>query len=163
MREPTIDSRTFRDAMGCFATGVTVISTCSRSGEPLGVTVNSFSSVSLDPPLILYSLARTASRFDDYVAAKSFVVNVLDEAHRPISNRFATKGVSLWDEVAYETWDTGCPVLADALAAFECATEAIHDGGDHVIIVGRVTRVHHRSGGEPLLYYRGAYGRIAAG
>lgn len=163
MAEQEFTARDFRDAMGCFATGITVISTLTPAGEPVGMTVNSFASVSLDPPLVLYSLARNASRFKEFAEADCFVVNVLDAAHQPVSNRFATKGVSGWDDVDFETWSTGCPVLSDALAVFECATEARHEGGDHIIIMGRVMRLGHRAGGTPLLYYRGTYSRIAAG
>lgn len=163
MADRDFDSRDFRDAMGCFATGIAVISAVSPGGDPVGMTVNSFASVSLEPPLVLYSLAKSASRYDEFIAADRFVVNVLDQVHQPLSARFATKGVTSWDDVDFETCASGCPVLADALAVFECATEAHYEGGDHVIILGRVERVRHRASGEPLLYYRGAYGRIAAG
>jgi flavin reductase (DIM6/NTAB) family NADH-FMN oxidoreductase RutF len=163
MADRDFDSRDFRNAMGCFATGIAVISTVSRGGEPVGMTVNSFTSVSLDPPLVLYSLARSASRYDAFIDAERFVVNVLDRAHQPLSAKFATKGVTGWDDVAFETWGSGCPVLGDALAVFECDTEARYEGGDHVIVLGRVMRVRHRAGGDPLLYYRGTYSRIAAG
>lgn len=163
MADSDFDSRAFRDALGCFATGIAVISAVSQSGEPVGMTVNSFASVSLEPPLVLYSLARSASRYDAFIAAKCFVVNVLDKVHQPLSAKFATKGVTSWDDTAFEVWSTGCPVLTDALAVFECTTEAHYEGGDHVIILGRVQRMRHRAGGEPLLYYRGTYSRVAAG
>lgn len=162
MAETMIDPRAFRDAMGCFATGITVISTLTPSGEAVGMTVNSFSSVSLDPPLILYSLAKSASRFDAFFETERFVVNVLGRTHEPVSTRFATKGVSGWDGMAFDTWASGCPVLDGALAVFECAAEARHEGGDHVIIVGRVTNVRHQSDGEPLLFYRGGYTGVEA-
>lgn len=163
MTDSAIDPRAFRDAMGCFATGIAVISALSPDGKPVGMTVNSFASVSLDPPLVLYSLARSATRYDEFISAKHFVVNVLDQVHQTVSARFATKGVTGWDDVAFDVWESGCPVLSDALASFECVTEAQHDGGDHVIIVGRVVKMANRSDGEPLLYYRGAYSRILAG
>ena len=88
---------------------------------------------------------------------------MLDLTHEKLSTRFATKGVSGWDDVAHEICESGCPALDDALAVFECKTEARHDGGDHVIIVGRVENVRHSADGQPLLFYRGAYKRIAAG
>lgn len=163
MAEAEFSSRDFRDAMGCFATGIAVISAVGPGGEPVGMTVNSFASVSLDPPLVLYSLAKTASRFDAFIAARRFVVNVLDQAHQPVSNKFATKGVTAWDDGEVEALSDGCPVLRDALAVFECSTETQYEGGDHIIIVGRVSRVRHNPGGTPLLYYRGGYNRIAAG
>ena len=163
MADTDFTSRDFRDAMGCYATGIAVISAVGRAGDPVGMTVNSFASVSLDPPLVLYSLAKSASRYDEFVTAKRFVVNVLDQAHQPVSNKFATKGVTAWQDEEVEVLSEGCPVLRDALAVFECITETQYEGGDHVIILGRVTKVRHNPAGTPLVYYRGAYNRIDAG
>lgn len=157
----TVTPRTFRDAMGCFVTGVTVISTLTPSGEPVGLTANSFNSVSLDPPLVLFSLAKDATRFNAYVQSRHFAVNVLAEEQQDLSARFARKGETSWEGVPFETWDTGCPIVPGALASFECTTEATYEGGDHLIIVGRVLKVLHLEEGRPLLYYRGRYGRVA--
>ena len=156
----TFDQRAFRDAMGCFATGITVVSTNTDGGEPVGTTVNSFSSVSLDPPLVLFSLARTASNFDTFMAAARFAICVLRDDQRDISQGFATSGNSHFHDITYDRSDFGCPLVPDAIAVFECTTEAQHDGGDHVIMVGRVERVRCQSEGEPLLYYRGRYAAI---
>ena len=157
----TIDSRLFRDAMGCFATGVTVISTLSPEGEPVGLTANSFNSVSLDPPLVLFSLAKDATRFNAYVRSRHFAVNVLAEDQRELSTRFARKGETSWDGVHFHTWETGCPIVPGAIASFECVTETTHEGGDHLIFVGRVLKVLHMEAGRPLLYYRGRYAEVA--
>lgn len=156
----SIDPRTFRDAMGRFATGITLISTISQAGEPLGLTINSFSSVSLDPPLVLFSLARSASRFTDFIAAGRFAVNVLALSHRAVSQKFARHGEGLWGDLPRETWSTGCPILPGALAAFDCTTEAQYEGGDHVIMLGRVQRIGLAEDGEPLLYFRGSYREV---
>lgn len=159
----SLDARAFRDAMGRFATGVTIVSTVGPDGDGLGVTVNSFNSVSLDPPLVLFSLSREASCFEEYVAAGKFAVNVLGRDHIAISSKFATPGESRWNGVAHETGETGCPVLPGALAVFECTTETIHDGGDHVIFIGRVVRADYSDGGEPLLYFRSRYCQVDDG
>ncbi|MBM3492114.1 MAG: flavin reductase family protein [Alphaproteobacteria bacterium] len=157
----SIDPRTFRDAMGRFATGIALVSTISRAGEPLGLTINSFSSVSLDPPLVLFSLARTASRFEDFIAAGRFAVNVLCTAHRAVSQKFARHGEGLWGELPRESWTTGCPILPGALASFDCTTEARYEGGDHVIMLGRVQQVCFAADGEPLLYFCSAYRAVS--
>ena len=158
----SLDPRDFRDAMGRFATGVTIVSTVGPDGTGLGVTVNSFKSVSLDPPLVLFSLSRDASCFEEYVSAGKFAVNVLGQDHVAISAKFATPGESRWNGVAHETGETGCPVLPGAIAVFECTTETIHDGGDHVIFIGRVVRADYADGGEPLLYFRSRYCQVDA-
>jgi flavin reductase (DIM6/NTAB) family NADH-FMN oxidoreductase RutF len=156
----TFDQRAFRDAMGCFATGITVVSTMTGDGRPVGMTVNSFSSVSLDPPLVLFSLARTASNYDAFAQAEKFAISVLRDDQRDISQGFASSSNGYFNEITYEETDFGCPLVPDAIAVFECLTEAKHDGGDHVIMVGRVDRVRCMSEGEPLLYYRGRYAEI---
>lgn len=152
-----LDSRQFRNALGCFATGITVVSTTSGKNEPIGITVNSFSSVSLDPPLVLFSLARDASRFTDFAAAKHFSINVLSDSQRDISNYFASSGQSVWSGFDYTLAANGCPVSADALAVFNCECYAQYDGGDHIIVVGQVTSMTYADAGGPLIYYKGRY------
>jgi len=153
----TIEPRLFRNALGCFATGVTVVTARSPAGEPVGVTVNSFNSVSLDPPLILFSIDRAASSYPVFRDAVHYVVNVLCDSQRELSQRFARSVGQRWDDVPHATWDSGVPVLIDCLANLECAREAVYEGGDHVILLGRVLTLAHREDGRPLLYYRGAY------
>ncbi len=153
----SVDPRTFRDAMGHFATGVTVVTMVRPDGAPDGVTVNSFNSVSLDPPLVLFSLRRQARSLRYFLDSAHFAVNILRDDQVELSRKFASPVQDLWDGVAYQTWESGCPILDGALASFECEIAAKHDGGDHVIFVGRVQRMAHSRRGKPLLYYRGDY------
>ncbi len=156
------DTRKLRDTFGCFATGVTVVSTVNGSGEFFGLTANSFTSLSLDPPLVLFCLDYNAFSFDAFREASHFVVNVLGEGQEELSAHFARSSVDKWNGVDYETWKTGCPVLPDSIAVLECLTVACHEGGDHLIIVGQVEGIRHdESGTKPLLYYKGQYGAIS--
>lgn len=155
------DRRAFRNALGCFATGVTVVTTVTDAGEPVGLTANSFSSVSLDPPLVLFCLDRASHNLGAFRAAGRFAVNVLGDDQRDLSVRFSTTIGDRWDGVVWERWETGAPVLNGCLAALDCETEAIHEGGDHVIIVGRVQRLAATTDGKPLLYFRGNYATVA--
>ncbi len=153
------DARSFRSALGSFATGITIVTSIGPDGEPLGFTANSFNSVSLDPPLVLFSLDRSAFSLKAFESAGFFAINVLREDQQEVSTAFARALSNKWDSVSFEVWETGCPILGDALANFECETTTMHDGGDHVIFVGRVLAL--RTGeGRPLLYYRGAYRQI---
>lgn len=156
----TFDSRAFRDALGCFATGVTVVSGIGDDGRPVGVTVNSFNSVSLEPALVLFSLDRTTASLKSFGVGRPFAVNVLHAGQAEVSRLFASMVADRWNGIGYETWDTGCPVLPDALAAFEGEVVANHDGGDHVIVVGRVRRLRLNREGTPLLYFRGRYAQL---
>lgn len=149
-----------RQTLGCFATGVTVITTLGGGGKPVGLTASSFNSVSLDPPLVLFSLKRTAFSLREFLSADTFAVNVLREDDEDLSNRFAKSMEDKFDGVDYETWDTGCPILPSALASFECNIRYTYDGGDHVIFVGEVTRMSADPGGRPLLFYGGKYRAI---
>ncbi len=154
-----VDPQAFRTALGCFATGITIVTTLCPDGHPVGVTVNAFSSVSLEPPLVLFSLGRTSQAYDFFAQAKTFAINVLAETQEALSVRFSTRDLQdRWDGVAVERWDTGAPILSGCLANIECDKETIHDGGDHGIVVGRVRRLRSHSEGKPLLYFRGRYG-----
>ncbi|HYM30168.1 MAG TPA: flavin reductase family protein [Candidatus Cybelea sp.] len=153
----TLNSRDFRDAMGRFATGVCIVTCKDMDGRPWGATVNSFSSVSLDPPLVLFSLDRAANCFTQFSSCRSFAVNVLRVEQVDLSRAFASQTNDKWNGVGYETWDTGAPILAGSLASLECDAVASHDGGDHVIFIGRVRRLSHGASGEPLLYFQGKY------
>ena len=157
----TFDSRAFRNALGCFATGITVITTIAPDGEPIGVTVNSFSSVSLEPPLVQFCLGRAAMSFEAFTKAPSFAVNILAEGQAELSARFSKRDQQeRWDGVGVERWDTGVPILAGCLANLECDREHVFEGGDHVIIVGRVRRLSGSEQGKPLLYFRGGYATL---
>jgi len=154
------DARTLRDALGCFATGVTVVATVDAAGRPVGLTANSFTSVSLDPPLLLVCLARAAGTLPCFEAADHFSVNVLHIGQQPTSNRFARREEERFAMTLWEAWGTGVPIIKHALASFECARHAVVDGGDHVILVGRVLRVRFEPRRDPLLYFRGKYRRL---
>jgi 4-hydroxyphenylacetate 3-hydroxylase, reductase component len=153
----SLDSRAFRDALGQFATGVAVVTVRTPAGEAVGLTVNSFASVSLNPPLILWSLDRASDRFQTFIQATHFAVNVLAEDGGPLSQRLACKGERSLEGEQVTQGEHGVPVLTRALSHFDCSVEARHDGGDHVIFVGRVLRFGHDPKRKPLLYYRGRY------
>jgi 4-hydroxyphenylacetate 3-hydroxylase, reductase component len=158
----SFNSRSFRSALGTFATGVTVITTITPTGEMIGNTASSFNSVSLDPPLVLWSLARNALSFDIYLNAKYFAVNVLREGQDDLSARFSKSADDKWYGIDYEFWDTGCPILPSALAIFECRSTFTYDGGDHAIFVGEVMKFDHDPKGKPLVFWRGGYHRTVS-
>lgn len=157
-----LDLRAFRSSLGTFATGVTVMTTVAASGEMVGNTANSFNSVSLDPPLVLWSLARKAYSFDIYMAASHFAVNVLREGQDDLSRRFSRSSPHKWRGIDYEVWETGCPILPNALASFECKKLYTYDGGDHAIFVGEVQKFGHDPKGKPLVFWRGGYHRTVS-
>lgn len=158
-----VDTRALRDAFGCFATGITVVTTVDDRGEKYGVTANSFTSLSLEPPLCLFCLDNKALSFDAFQESRHFAVNVLAQEQEALSSNFARSNVDKWNGVAYETWTTGAPILPGCVANLECDVEATHEGGDHVIIVGRVREMAYRDGNcRPLLYYKGRYNALSA-
>ena len=154
------DARTFRDALGCFATGVTIITAMDADGQPIGLTANSFTSVSLDPPLLLVCVANNAGSAAVLRDAERFAVNVLQIGQQPTSNRFAGKGEDRFANTPWEVGEFGTPVLTGSLSSFECARDAVHDGGDHFILVGRVLKAMFEPRRDPLLYFRGKYRRL---
>lgn len=154
------DARTLRDALGCFATGVTVVTTRDGAGSPIGLTANSFSAVSLDPPLILFCLAKSSSNLARFWAAEHFAINVLHIGQQPTSGVFARSTEDRFQDVAWESWDTGAPILSGSLASFECATHEVVEAGDHLVFIGRVLRARFEPRRDPLLYFRGKYRRL---
>lgn len=154
------DARTFRDALGCFATGVTVVTAFCPDGTPIGLTANSFTSVSLDPPLLLVCIANNAGSAPYLRDAERFAVNVLQIGQQPTSNRFAGKGEDRFAATPWETGEYGTPVLTGSLSSFECSRDAVHDGGDHFILVGRVLKAIFEPRRDPLLYFRGKYRKL---
>ena len=153
----SFESRDFRDALGRFATGVCVITFAPEDGKPFGMTINSFASVSLEPPLVLWSLQKNSDVFDEIVNAKRYAVNVLSQEQRPMSDQYAKKSDHDLSPEHFSIGKTGSPLLKGSLVTFECETEAVHDGGDHVIIVGRVLEMDSNPNGEPLLFVSGKY------
>jgi flavin reductase (DIM6/NTAB) family NADH-FMN oxidoreductase RutF len=152
-----LDPEAFRHALGHFATGITIVTAVAPSGELLGVTANSFNSVSLDPPLVLFSLHRAAYSLGAFTEGGHFAVNILREDQQEMSVRFAKALNDKWNGVEYEVWETGAPILKNCLAVFECRTRALYDGGDHVIFLGEVLRLRCAGDGRPLLYFRAGY------
>ena len=133
-----IDSGSFRQALGKFPTGVTIITTQAGSGEPAGLTASSFNSVSLDPPLILWSVSKQGETAELMTRAEYFAVNVLSQDQMALSNRFATPDIDRFDGVDYQPGQFGSPLLSACAAQFECRTWQVYEGGDHHIIVGEV-------------------------
>ena len=158
--DPSIDSDSFRGALGSFVTGVTVITTDSPEG-PVAIVANSFASVSLDPPLVLWSPAKSSKRFEHFAGSRRFVIHVLGADQRDICAAIIKSKTAISD-VAMHLSHCGMPIIEGALASFECSLEATHDAGDHVIIVGRVTKAHHNSG-DPLVFHAGKYGAFEEG
>lgn len=145
----------FRDALGRFATGVCVITAPSDIG-PLGITANSFASVSLDPPLVLWAPAKFSRRHDAFARARDFAIHVIGREEAEIAARFSRDGTA-FDDTDWEHNPQGVPVLNGCLARFECRRTALHDAGDHSIVIGRVTAAHWRDG-APLVFSQGDYG-----
>ncbi len=155
----TADPRELRRALGRFATGVTVVTTCDTTqagGKVEGLTANSFSSVSLDPPLVLWSLSDRAASLPTFMRTSWFAVNVLGSHQHALSRHFATPVAEKFAAIPFTAGLGGCPVLADSLACFECSVFDRVPAGDHVIFLGRVERLTHRDG-EPLLFSGGRY------
>lgn len=165
------DSKAFRDALGAFPTGIAVITAPpAKAGNPtefqevshIGITVNSFTSVSLDPPLVLWCIDRRSRRYPHFAQAPGFTVSILASGHRDVSKRLAQAGEHNLDGIALIPTELGPPALADSLAVFECARESVRDAGDHAILIGRVLRfARHDGAGAPLVYFRGKYGALA--
>ena len=155
-----VDRRALRQTLGQYATGVTVVTCRGPAGEPVGMTANSFSSVSLEPPLVLWSVDRSARSFDAFAAAERFAFSILAQDQADHSNRFSKPGTEKFAGVTLEEGAGGVPLIAGAAAHFECLQHATFDGGDHLVIVGRVERFvrHERRG---LVFAQGRYGVVA--
>ena len=154
--DPQIDLGEFRRALSCFATGVAVVTTLDEQGVRAGMTISSFNSVSLEPPLVLWSIANDAHSYDAFVNTEYFAVSVLTKEQQHLSARFATRGTDKFEGLDCRDGLHGAPLLSDYAACFECRTEHIYAGGDHKIIVGRVLRLEDRET-EPLILYRGRF------
>ncbi len=155
-----IDPRAFRNAMGCFATGVTVAAAMAQDGQPAGVTVSSFTSVSLTPPLVLFCLDKQTSCLEVFKKASHFALNVLTDGQRDLSNRFASKIADKWSGIAYHKTPSGQPALPECLAVYDCQREAVHEMGDHLVFVGRIVHLACDENRRPLVYFRGNYAEI---
>lgn len=154
-----MDSRAFRDALGRFPTGVAVV-TAAGSDSHFGITVNSFTSVSLDPPLLLWCMDRRSRRHEVFVKAAGFTVSILGTDHKDVSSRLARPGEHSLNDIALIETELGPPALADSLAIFECAAEKKVEAGDHTILLGRVLRFSCPSASAPLVFFRGKYSAL---
>ncbi|RQR26714.1 flavin reductase [Burkholderia sp. Bp9143] len=153
---PTINTRELRDAFGAFMTGVTIVTTARDDGQPLGFTANSFSSVSLDPALLLVSIAKTSSNFQTFSTTGHFAINILAEGQKDLSNTFARPSDDRFAQVGWHLSAHRNPLIDDVSAWFDCTTHAVIDAGDHALIVGKV-EAFHSAGYAGLGYYRGGY------
>lgn len=153
-----LDQQSFRKALGQFPTGVTVV-TAQRGDRRLGMTANSFVSVSLDPPLVLWCPAKAAPSHDAFVAAEGFAIHFLGADHQDLAHRFASRTAEKFNDISHETGISGAPLLTELAPIFECRTWARYDGGDHTILVGEVIRLVERVH-DPLLFHSGVLRRI---
>lgn len=151
------DMRQFRDVLGVYATGVTIITTRAQNGEPLGVTVSSFNSVSLDPPMVLWSLAKSAYSRRDFESAKYWSVHVLADYQCGLADRFAKTGADKFADVVISPGLGDTPLLADCAARLQCRTAFCYEGGDHIILVGEVLAFEKSDDVAPLIFCRGKY------
>lgn len=154
---PSFSRTEFRDALGMFATGVTIVTARTASGDLIGLTANSFNSVSLSPPLVLWSLSRLAGSMGAFSAGSHYAINILSAEQQDLARQFATKNIDRFSGVAYLLGAGGAPVLQGVAASFECFNRSQYEEGDHVIFVGEVERCAHRSGASPLLFHGGRY------
>src|SRR5260221_11391435 len=154
------DPRTLRDALGCFAPGVTVVTCLTPDGSPAGLTVNSFPWVPLDPPLLPVCLAKPAASAAALIEATQFAVNVLQTGQQPASIRFATRDEDRFGTTPWSCGEAGAPILKDSLGVFECERHAVYDGGDHHILGGQVGQGRFDTVVDPLAHFRGRYRRL---
>lgn len=157
MADGSLNQRGFRDALGCFATGVTVV-TCATDQGPLAMTANSFASVSMEPALVLWSPAKSSRRHDLFAATQYSAIHVLAQEDAPLASAFATDGFD-FGHCAWEADVNGTPQITSALARFDCVAHAAHDGGDHTILVAKVMGFVARAG-TPLIFAQGRYGTL---
>ena len=158
----SFDSLELRAVLGRFATGICVITTVREDTTAVGITANSFSSVSLDPPLVLWSLQNDSERYADFCATRYFGINVLSTHQEHLSTHYARRGANTMEAEHFQRGEVGVPLLHGALVSLECELEATHQAGDHLIIIGRVLNVVKRSDEEPLVFFGGAYRRLSA-
>lgn len=157
-----IDTAMFRQLLGCFPTGVAVITTQGADGRPAGLTCNSFSSVSLEPPLVLFSLRKASKLVGTFTRAEGFAINILTQQQDALSGRFASSRIEdKFEGVAWRPGALGLPVLQDCLASFECSRFACHDAGDHHVFIGEVKAMASGAADQALVFYKGAYMQLA--
>lgn len=156
-RPPSFSPPEFRVALGRFATGVTIVTARADDGRLVGLTANSFNSVSMEPPLVLWSLSRAAGSLAAFSAGSYYAINILAADQKELAERFATRGSDRWSDLSFSEGAGGAPLLTGAAATFECFNRSRYDEGDHVIFVGEVERCSHRAGASPLLFHGGKF------
>jgi flavin reductase (DIM6/NTAB) family NADH-FMN oxidoreductase RutF len=156
-RPPDFSAHEFRATLGMFATGVTIVTARTENGDLVGLTANSFNSVSLSPPLVLWSLARMAGSMAAFSNGRHYAINVLAADQQALAERFATRDTDRWAGVGFTVGMSGAPLLEGAAASFECFNRSQYAEGDHVIFVGEVERCSHRPEASPLLFHGGRF------
>lgn len=154
---PSFSQREFRASLAMFATGVTIVTARTPAGVLVGLTANSFNSVSLNPPLVLWSLAQAAGSMAALSTGSHYAINILAADQKALAERFASGRADRWQGVAYTDGASGAPLLDGAAASFECFNRSRYEEGDHVIFVGEVERCSHRAGAAPLLFHGGKF------
>ena len=154
---PSFSTADFRAALGMFATGVTIVTARDADGAPVGLTANSFNSVSLAPPLVLWSLARSAGSMPAFEGGSHYTINILAADQHALAERFASKALDRFKGLAFREGAGGAPILEGAAAVFECFNRSRYEEGDHVIFVGEVERCAWRAGAQPLIFHGGRY------
>jgi flavin reductase (DIM6/NTAB) family NADH-FMN oxidoreductase RutF len=154
---PTFAGDDFRAALAMFATGVTIVTARSARGAPVGLTANSFNSVSIDPPLVLWSLSRQAGSMPAFARGSHYAINILAADQRALAERFASKDVQRFEGVSFRTGASGVPLLDGAAAVFECFNRSRYEEGDHVIFVGEVEACVRGAVAQPLIFHGGRY------
>ena len=154
---PNFSQAEFRAALGMFATGVTVVTARTADGGLVGLTANSFNAVSLEPPLVLWSLSRAAASLSAFSTGSHYAINILGADQQALAKRFAAKGVDRFADLQFVEGAGGAPLLRGAAATFECFNRSRYEEGDHVIFVGEVERCAHRAGASPLLFHGGKF------
>ena len=154
---PNFSPREFRASLAMFATGVTIVTARTPAGTLIGLTANSFNSVSLNPPLVLWSLSQAAGSMAALSAGSHYAINILAADQKELAERFASKREDRWKDVLFTEGASGAPLLSGAAATFECFNRSRYEEGDHVIFVGEVERCSHRAGAAPLLFHGGKF------
>ena len=154
---PSFSAQHFRSALATFATGVTVVTARDAGGQPVGLTANSFNSVSLTPPLVLWSLARSAGTLPAFARGSHYAINILSAEQRDLAERFASKAADRFAGVPFREGAAGAPIILGACAVFECFNRSQYEEGDHIIFVGEVERCEQRQGALPLIFHGGRY------
>lgn len=158
--QEAIDPMALRQALGEFPTGVTVVTTVDPEGQPTGMTASSFNSLSLSPPLVLWSIDKGTGCFEAFNHCEHFAIHTLTAEQQSLSTLFAKRGVDKFSQIKYREGEAGTPLLEDFCARFECQIEHRYDGGDHVILVGRVLKLEQQQDQAPLVFHRGRYAQL---